>query len=191
MTFSEHQVHSNWNQKRESLVAFSIISSLKQTDSQMPWHMTLLKAYFVKSVQQNSLPWILPVRKKSSMGFKTNKQVATTKFYPNRFLNLQKQKQKQNKTNKQKNPDTDVFDFSYNCELEWRQKSFKSYQNVVLSGLYHHTKFERNRFVNVWLQPNVEGWFFLLFFILFIIFACLFTKSYKVGFSLLNTEWPR
>ena len=37
------------------------------------------------------------------------------------------------------------------------------YQNVDLSGLYHHTKFERNQSVNVW-QANVKefvGFFFM------------------------------
>ena len=33
------------------------------------------------------------------------------------------------------------------------------YENVELSGLYHHTKFERNQSVNVWKQANMKVFF--------------------------------
>ena len=37
------------------------------------------------------------------------------------------------------------------------------YQNVELSGLYHHTKFERNWSVNVWIQAYVRLKIFFLY----------------------------
>ena len=30
------------------------------------------------------------------------------------------------------------------------------YKNAKLGGLYHHTKFKRNWFVNVWVQANIN-----------------------------------
>ena len=50
-----------------------------------------------------------------------------------------------------KKMDTTVFDLSSNCDLEWRSNLSRMIQ---LSGPYHHTKFERNQFVNVWVQAN-------------------------------------
>ena len=38
--------------------------------------------------------------------------------------------------------------------LNERQRHANWYQNVELSGLYHHTKFERNQSVSVWTQAN-------------------------------------
>ena len=35
------------------------------------------------------------------------------------------------------------------------------YQNVELSGLYHHNKFERNQFVDVWIQANVQVFYLM------------------------------
>ena len=52
------------------------------------------------------------------------------------------------------------------------------YRNVKLSGLYYHTKFERNRSVNVWLHTNIEV--FCCFF--FVVFFSL-TKSHSTVFS--------
>ena len=45
--------------------------------------------------------------------------------------------------------------------------------HVELSGLYHHTKFERNQSVNTWVQANVK---------VFI------NQITQVGFSSLNIE---
>ena len=36
------------------------------------------------------------------------------------------------------------------CHPKW-------YQNVKLRGLYHHTKFERNWSVNLWIQANINS----------------------------------
>ena len=38
------------------------------------------------------------------------------------------------------------------------------YQNVELSGPYHHAKFERNWCVNVLIEANAKGCFFFFFF---------------------------
>ena len=59
--------------------------------------------------------------------------------------------------------------FKNPCDLHFSQKTVtlnKSqghqnwYQNVELSGTYHHTKFEKNRSVFVWIQANVYVLFF-------------------------------
>ena len=49
-----------------------------------------------------------------------------------------------------------MFLISYTTvTLHEGQRHPKWYQNVELSSLYHHTKFERNQSVNVWIQANI------------------------------------
>ena len=44
------------------------------------------------------------------------------------------------------------FRFLYYKHCEGHQNWYK---NLEISNLYHHTKFERNRSANVWMQANV------------------------------------
>ena len=55
--------------------------------------------------------------------------------------------------------DTKVFDISYNCDLEWKSRSFKLISYVMLSGPYHRTKFEINWSVNIRLQAKDKGFY--------------------------------
>ena len=58
--------------------------------------------------------------------------------------------------------DTIFFIISYTpVTLNEGQGHTHWYQNIELSGLHHHTKFERNGYLNVWIQTNVKGFFFL------------------------------
>ena len=54
--------------------------------------------------------------------------------------------------------DTNVFDF-FTMTLNEGQGHPNCYQNVELSGLYYHTKFEINQLVNVWIQANIKVFF--------------------------------
>ena len=60
-------------------------------------------------------------------------------------------------------PNVFYFYFSYNYDLDEGPGHQNWHQNVELSGLHHHTKFERNWSVNVWIQANIKG-FFVVFF---------------------------
>ena len=46
--------------------------------------------------------------------------------------------------------------FPITVTLNEGQGHLNWYQNVELSGLYHHTYFERNRLANVWIQANIN-----------------------------------
>ena len=72
--------------------------------------------------------------------------MATTEFHPNQHLNLHENGQHK-------------FLISYTIvTLNEGQGHPNWYQNVELSDIYHHTKFERNGSMNVWLQANVKIW---------------------------------
>ena len=50
----------------------------------------------------------------------------------------------------------EVFISYITATLAEGQVHLSWYQNIDLSSLYHHTKFERNRSVYVWKQANVK-----------------------------------
>ena len=122
--------------KQYSSVLFSIISNIKQIGSEVFSHMTMFNIYFIKSHQQSPLSWIFLMKNKFSMSF--NKPIGC-----GNILKLVKKS---------------VLKFV----RRWTLKFLIFYtivtlnENVELSGLYHHTKFERNRSVNVWIQTSIK-----------------------------------
>ena len=99
--------------KLRSLVVSSIIPSLKQIGLQVSWHRLMLNISFTKSCQQSSFPWILHVQNKFRMRF--NKPTGCD----NRLNLIQMNCKIYEKM------DTKVFNFSCNCDLEWRSGSSK------------------------------------------------------------------
>ena len=161
MTLSEHQGHSIWNQLYCSAV-FSIIPSLKQISSQVSWYMTMLSLYFTNHVS-NFLHLILLVQNKFSMNF-NNPTGCGNK------LNLSKLKAKFARKWTQR------FLISYTSTLNDGQGHPNLYENVELSSLYHHTKFQE------FDLPMSENKLMLNIF---------FNEIMLVGFSSKNTEWTR
>ena len=121
---------------------FSIIPSLKQIGLQVSWHMAMINVYFIKPHQHSPLPRILLVHNRFSMS--SNKTTGCGNIL--NFIEID--------TQICKKMDTKVFDFSENCDIDWRHSNW--YNNVEHSGLYHHTKSERHRSVNVWMPTNTK-----------------------------------
>ena len=123
--------------KLYSLIVFSIIPNLKQIGFRLYWHVTMSNVYFLKWRQQTSLPWILLAQKINKWHkLQINQQVLAT-YLILKFARIW----------------TCKFLICYATRtLNEGQGHPNSYQNVELSGFYHHTKFERNRQVrkNSW-----------------------------------------
>ena len=51
----------------------------------------------------------------------------------------------------------EVFAFSNSCNLESRSRSILLVWNVEYNSVYHHTKFESNWFIYVWMLANVKS----------------------------------
>ena len=62
---------------------------------------------------------------------------------------------------------TEGFDFSHNCSLKSRSRSFTMVSRAQFSSIYHYTKFERNWYLIVQIHANVKGLFFVVAFVLF------------------------
>ena len=123
MTLSEHQVIQNERQCRVQTPLASY----------QAWNKSLHKCpdtgehIFYNISQQSSLPWPLLVQNKYNWSF--NKPTGCGNI-PNSI---------QIDGNFFEKMDTNVFDFSY---LERKSRSSKT-QNAELSGLHHHTKFQK------------------------------------------------
>ena len=100
--------------------------------------------YFIKSCQQSYFLWILLVQNKFSMGF--NKQVVATHHIASHL------------TAKFPRKWTPKFFISHTTvTLNDGQGHTNWYQNAEPSSLYHHTKFQRYRSVNVSIPANVKA----------------------------------
>ena len=67
-----------------------------------------------------------------------------------------------------------AFTFSHTCDLQWRARSGDThwYRTVVISGAYHHVKFERNWYVSVQTKAKVGvGLFYVLLLSLLLLFG--------------------
>ena len=118
-----------------SLVISSIIPSLKQISSQVSRHRTM---YLVRSHMHSSLPWILLVQNKLCTELQqTSRLCPHTEFHPNELQHL----------------------WENGHRSVWFLMQLWPWTKVGFSGLYHHIKSERNRFVNAWIQAT-KGWGF-------------------------------
>ena len=121
--------------KLKSLVMSSIIPSFKQIGSQVSRHKIIV--YFTKSCQQRSLPWI--VQNKFSVSF--NKPTGCGHIL--NFICINRRISEK--------MDTKFSYFSYNCDLEWRSRSFKLIPTCRASY-----QVWRKWSVNVWTHANTK-----------------------------------
>ena len=103
--------------------------------------------YFIKSGKQRSLPWILSMQNKFSMSL--NKPTGCGSI----LNSVQIDSEICEKIC------AEVFEFSHNCNLEWRSSHPNWWWNEEISSLYNHTQLKINRSLNDQVQAYISNFF--------------------------------
>ena len=80
----------------------------------------------------------------------------------------------------------EIFAFSHSCDTDWMSGHTDQYQNVEYNNIYHHTKFEQNRWMDVRMHANVTVFWQSVIWKLFPLFLLLFLCSHS---GVLHFEW--
>ena len=140
---SEHQGHPSWYKTVEVSHSLQVWNK-----SVHKCYRTMLNAYLIKSCQQSSLPWVLLAQCKFSVSFHKPTDCGSKMIFIQTMKFLRKW--------------TQEYTISHTTVILNKSPGHPNwYQNIELSSVYHHAKFERNWSKNVWIHVNVTGVFLL------------------------------